>query len=753
MRKSFFYLLFSLSIMAFLLYACDETPVTTDPTKAAYSGVIKDEQDNAVPNAIVEIAVPKGVVNTTTEDIVASDTTDEEGNFSFPELSIPLDKALLRISHSDFKNYENSFSDVIKDKDPKKIPVKMLHSDTCCGTVTFNIKKASDSTTAMNDVQIKLRKNGTLYRTSYTNSSGQLTWENVCLNSYGIRIAKDGYKVIEKEISITNCDSNYVFTYYLQQNESTPADTCCNNIIKIWAKDSSNTNLNGATVKIRKNGVQITYKVTENGEPVTFREVCKGTYSFLIIKEGYQSVEFSATVDCLDSLNITKIMASDTCCKGTVKIYVQDSTNSTALNGATVKLYKGGTLKQTASVANGYAQFGPYCEGTYGIDVIKDGYKHSEMSISIVCNETTSYTKKLLSESDTCCKGYIKVFVKDSSNNESLNGSTVKLWFGGALKTYKTVENGYVIFGPYCQGTYGISVLKDGFKSSEMNVTIPCNDTLEYTKKLLASTPDSCCTGKLYLTIKKADGTIITGATVQLKVDGVLKYSATSNNDGVASIDGICAPKTYNVRVVKDGYVVKEFTLTYTECNTKNESTTLTPSLCCTGILNLTVKNADGAIVSGATVELKVNGVLKFSATSNSNGIAAIDGICAPKTYNVRVVKDGYVVKEFNFTWAECNTKNETVTLERSTCCTAVLKFTVKNGDGAVLSGVSVKVRLNGTVTKEGTTNSEGYIAFEGLCAPKTYSILMTKDTYVNKEFSITYVECNTKNETVTMIK
>jgi hypothetical protein len=753
---------FVVVLFAIVLYSCNETPITNDPTKkSSYSGVIKDEQSNSVPNALVEVVVPTTVINNTVvEEIIATDTTDLEGNFSIPEVFIPMELAKFRISHPDFKKFEKVFYDFIKDKDPKNVPVALLHNDTCCGKIKFTIKKASDSTTTLNDVEIRLNRNKDVIRKAYTSSDGKLTFENICLNSYWVRIYKSGYKVIEKEFNITNCDSTYNFNFYLQAVETPPQDTCCNNVISILAKNTNNETLNGATVKIRKNGTIITYKVTEGGQPAIFREVCKGTYSFLIVKDGYKSVEFSVTVDCNDTLSYTKEMQVDSCCKGSLKVFVKDSSNNESLNGTTVKLYSNGAVKQTATVENGYVTFSNYCEGTYGLYFAKSGYKTAELSVTIICNQLKEITKKLLAESanaDSCCNGVYSVVVKDSTSNNPVSGASVYLYKGSTkIKATTTNSNGVATFTGLCEGDgYSISFSKTNYNGREWSFALDCNDTLEVAKKILAkSSSDSCCTAKLKLIIKNSSSVAISGATVELKIGSTVVKSTTSTADGYAIFENLCSPQAYNVRISKDGYTVKEFTVTYTECTTKIENITLSSNnTCCTGVLNLTIKNADGTLLSGATVQLKVDGAVAYSATSNSSGVASIDGICAPKTYSVRIVKDGYVVKEFSITYSECNTKSETIVLTSGQCCTAKLKLIIKNSDGVAISGAAVVLKLDGTAIKEATSNADGYVVFESLCAPKTYEVRITKDTYNVKEASFQYTECTTKIENITMTK
>ena len=108
---------------------------------------------------------------------------------------------------------------------------------------------------------------------------------------------------------------------------------------------------------------------------------------------------------------------------------------------------------------NGNFVFENLCLGTYNLIFGKDGYKTQDFSIVLNCENSLEFTKTLLAYTpDSCCKGVIKVAVKDSKTGDIINGAQVKLWQNGVLKKTLNTENGYVIFTELCKGAYSFDI-------------------------------------------------------------------------------------------------------------------------------------------------------------------------------------------------------------------------------------------------------------------------------------------------------
>lgn len=825
-----------------LVVACEKSAVApSDPVKV--KGILVDKQNIPIPNAVMEaVLVQKSKTAIVGDQVLQRDTTDESGNFEFSSLQSDLTNVDLRIIHPDLKPFQENFLKTLGNQDRSKAVIQMYYQDTCCGRIELTVRSAKDSS-LLNDVEVRLNQGQTLKRRSYTNSQGRLVFEEVCSGSYWIRLSKTGFNVRETDgIRVEGCDSsNYVSrTLYMSVFEK---DSCCNGVMKINPVDKKTGNLlTGAIVKLRKNGTELS-RLTVGNEPVVFRELCKGNYSMLISRDGYTTMEFAVEMDCSDTVELKKEMeeiecckgvinikvqdstgaaiteaavnlfkgstkvgtvytnadgrvtltgicqgdyslsiirkyyksiefnqnmgcddtvsfektlysnGEDTCCKGVIKVYPKDASTKAALNGATVKMFIGDKLVKTVTVVEGAAIFNELCTGKYSFLVIKDGYKSSDFAIELPCNDTKEFEKLMYrSETDSCCNGVVKIFVKNSGG-ERLANALVKLWKGGKLLTeYKTNDDGYVLFTRLCWGSYGVSMGKDGYKGQEFNFTLDCNDTVTFEKNLIADDRDSCCNGVVKVIVKNGEGNRLTPATVRLWKNGTKLSQYTTNNDGVVLFTGLC-PGEYAIDVTKDNYKGVEFSFVMDCDDTLGFEKTLTAvekDTCCNGVVKFIIKNENGEVLGSTGIKLTQNGTVVRSGTTSADGGILIFRELCKGVFNVRIAKDGYKVQEFNIELGCNDTLVVEKKLERETCCTAVMNFiVVDDTTTANIVGAKVSIRKGDDVLPDGFTNSDGYFSRDGICAPATYIVRFSKDGYADLEFTIVYTECVVKTNTI----
>ncbi len=458
MKKIFYKILPLLLIFSFFISCEDEV---SDPTQQKYensiSGIIVDEQDIPVPDAEI-----KAYDN---EHFLDSDTSSEDGSFELSGIPDELSRVSVVITHPEFVEFQGKLSDFTEDGDNKNARMKMMHNDSCCGKIKVWVKSSSDSS-ALNDVEIRLNKGKKTIRKSYTNSGGYLEFLNVCPGEYWIRAAKNGYRVIEKQFIIEKCDS----VEYRLYAESTEKDTCCSGKIYIIPKDKESGDvLNGAKVKLWKDGKEIAEKKVEGGYAF-FEKLCEGKYGVDIIAEGYKNIEFLFELGCDQAKEIVKELEkekNDSCCEGVIYVIAHDSTTNDRLKNVYVKLRQNGTLltKQITN-ADGIAVFKEICEGKYEISMIRDGYKSREFSIEMGCNDTLELHKKMLEEAkDTCCTARFKVKVKDKESGIYLENAAVKLFLDGkVVREGKTNGDGWVLFENLCAPfEYKVYIEKDGY--------------------------------------------------------------------------------------------------------------------------------------------------------------------------------------------------------------------------------------------------------------------------------------------------
>ncbi|MFN3305981.1 MAG: carboxypeptidase regulatory-like domain-containing protein, partial [Candidatus Kapaibacteriota bacterium] len=649
--------------------------------------------------------------------------------------------------------YENNLPTIIESQiHESKIRIRLKHNDDCCGKII--IHTLSSDSIALSGVEVKLNRGKDCVRKTKSGDASTVAFENVCPGNYWLRIAKEGYQVIEKEFSIEKCDT-LEFRFILNKKEQ---DTCCNGVLSVEVV-GNNEKLNGAIVKLRKNGSLLTTLSTKENQPVIFRELCPGTYSLLIIKEGFEAVERGVTLECNDSTFISVQMEEDTCCNSVLRIYVKNTEGSPLQNTKITICKLGNKLGYLSTNDSGFAVFRHLCSGVYAFDIQKDGYKSIEFSIEIGCNEEKEITKVLqLAKLDSCCNGSIKIIAKNNEEQPLVQANVSILKDGKKLGNNSTNNDGFVVFQKLCEGKYILIISKEGYKSIEFNVELGCNEEKVVTKFLNRDGKDTCCNGVAIIRVKNlSDSSIINGASVKMWKNGQIINKATTS-EGIANFKNICSGE-YCFSIFKDGFRTAEFSLTF-ECDDTVDVTKFLVSelkdTCCKGKVIFYIKDStNNEPIKNTEVKLWKGNQKVASQTTNENGRVVFENLCEGE-YQVSVFKSNYRGFEYNFNLG-CNETKEIVRYlieKNDTCCTARLKLRVlDSSSNSPISGARVQIKCNGETFADKNSNSEGWAVFENLCAPGTYSIRISSDGYQVREFTITFQECNTLQETVRLEK
>ncbi len=557
-----------LAAVVTFLTSCNEPSTISTIETNELQGVLLNELNEPIPNAVIELVqVAGGKETVQCEEIIESDTTDEDGNYNFKKVPADLSNVDLVIIHQDLQPYQVNLGEMLKGKDVKRVIIKAKYKKECCGQISIKVLSADDSS-EINDVAVKLYVEKDLQRKAMTDDKGIYTFYEVCNNEYWLQFIKKGYQsAIVDNIVVKGCEENdFVnLTVYLKQNNE--KDSCCAGTIKVFPKDKETAEtIKGTFIKLMQNG-EILQKKENAGDYVLFENVCEGEYELVLMKDGYNTQEIKVVVDCNEDKEITVEMEKKECCNGVMTVKVQDN-NKEPISKAEVRLWLNGKkIKIGATNSEGIIKFTGLCEGKYGVDIMKEGYKGIEFSQEMECNDTVEIVKTLaLSEQDSCCKGVVKVIVRDE-NKKAVEYAKVILWKNGkALKDGKTNADGYVAFDGLCEGEYGMSIKREGYKTIEFEFKLDCNEQKTFEKVITKE--DSCCTAIMKLVIVNENKEAIQGARVEVYFAGKIIEDGESDSDGHWVMDGLCAPATYTVVVKKDGYQSQEFKMEYTECKT-----------------------------------------------------------------------------------------------------------------------------------------------------------------------------------------
>lgn len=757
MKKGIF-----LSIMAllfiFTIISCENDTTQPNSEVNGIAGVISDEASMSVPFAVVQLVDENAtkLAKISGETILATDTTDEDGNFKLDNLPLDISTFTLRVMHPDFGVYNANMGSLMKDKDKKNLPVKILHDTNCTGRIEITVLKSKDST-AIAEVEVRMNRGSDVIRKSYTNSEGKIVFENVCPGTYWVRIARTGYRVIETDGWTVEGTSNIQRTFYMNQVE---VDSCCFGQISVLARDINGALLSGVLMKLYKNGSLLNGYTSEEAGLITFRNLCPGTYQVKLFKYGFISQEIDIELGCSDTVNYERVLLQDSCCNGKFLLTLTDTSGAPA-PGVTVLLRKMEVkLGEVKTNDNGQYLFTGLCEGTYSILASREGFKVLEYVFTIVCNDSLGIAKTMYpAEVDTCCEGKIKIFIMDDATRAAILGGTVKIWKNGVLLGSQPIENGYVLFTKLCTGKYGFDIIKDGYVHKEFAVELGCNQVLELEKAIVKETPkDTCCNGAIKVIVRDSrTKAALNGATVKLWFGDKLLRTGTVDG-GYVYFKELCKGR-YALDIIKEGYTHQEFVIEL-ECNeskaVEKELVSNTADSCCKGQYTIyLLDSATGRPIKEAAVFLWKGSTKLRYLYSDADGKVTFTEMCEGE-YSISVNRTGYYGRE----WAFRIGCNEILSTERKllakpvsdTCCTAVLKVNVIDSTETSIVEARVVVYKGDQAIADPRTNTEGWAIVEGLCYPPgRYTVVVSKDGYVTQEFVVEYTSCIVQKKVVVL--
>jgi hypothetical protein len=532
-------LFFAFAFSLLIINSCSDS--TTEPlNNISVTGLIENIDGNPIGDAMVE-------ATDTQNKIIDSDITDDDGLFLLENLPSDFSTVNIKISKEGFLTYHDKLSNLTSSKE-KKIKAQLLDDDTCCGVISITVKDRSDSS-SINDAEVRLNLGERVIEKLYSSYEDPVIFDSLCPDEYWVRIAKEGYRVIEESTDVEDCDT-LEFTFWLESNEE--QDTCCDGILYVTPRDSeTNEIITGAVIKLWQGGNMIE-KATVGESYAVIDNICEGTYWIDIIHEQYQAIEFEVEFDCDETKEISRELDPKECCDGVLRIFVKDSETEESLNGSIVKLWKDGNMLTKKTVENGSVLFTGLCEGNYGVDILNESYQNIEFLIELDCDDTLEITKYL--EANECCHGRVYVIPKDSETEEVINGAKVRLWQGGTKIREVIVQNGYAVLEEICEGNYGVSILHEEYDNIEFELEVGCDDTLEVVRFL---DPD-CCNGLVKVFVKDSETEEnLNSASVTLRQNGETIETLTVQ-EGRVVFDGVCEGN-YEIAITKEGYTGQEF--------------------------------------------------------------------------------------------------------------------------------------------------------------------------------------------------
>ncbi len=648
------------------------------------------------------------------------------------------------------EGYEAQEFEVELDCDEEKEIERELTVDERCCDAILRVKVQDEDGKPLRNAEVKVRGKGEFVEVARTNADGVAVFDGLCEGAYDLRIALEGFQVHESEIDELKCGEDRSITRSLKDK-----DECCKGILRLKVTDSeSGEAIANARVAIWRDGKVLEDPRSNEDGDVIIDGLCEGNYELEITAEGYQKREYKIEMGCDEDKSIERSLEAGEgeCCKGSIRIVVKNKDNGEPLRNALVRLWQNEKiLIEARTNGDGVVEFGEICEGNYFLDVLHEEFKGSEFPIEMGCNKEFRETVQLAPRDEECCDGSLRIVIRDANTEKPIKNAKVILWQEGkAVKDARSNENGVVEIGGICEGGYGVSVEAEEYDGFEFEVEVGCDKRVN--KEVSLEPNDAqCCEGTIRLVVRDAETEKpIENAKVILWKDGKAIEDPRTNGDGVIEIDKICEGN-YGISIEHEDYEGTEFEVKL-DCN---EDLRLERNLkpknkdCCKGVIRIQVTDEDsGEAIANATVKLWQNGKLFESGKTNGDGIVVFDGLCEDD-YGVDIIREGYKAIEFGLLVGCDETVEEERTLAKDECCEAALKLRLRDLDTeAVLADVEAEIKLDGKVVAEATSDDEGWLEVDELCAPATYVIVFTKDGYKEKTIEIGFKECKTFQET-----
>lgn len=330
------------------------------------------------------------------------------------------------------------------------------------------------------------------------------------------------------------------------------------------------------------------------------------------------------------------------------------------------------------------------------------------LNASIITNGRSISVKKVSSEKNT------------DNSDKVLHGAKFALFQDGKQK-YEAISDDSGI-AKFTDVPFGEYILKEVEAPTgyELNTTEYPLSVSKTDMKTIVVTDKPI---KADVILKKVDADdnskVLAGVSFELTQGDEIKYTADTNNDGVA----IFSQVPYgNYQLVEKSTLESYVLLTKPIEVSVLASTAVDLGLITNSRIkaDVTLKKVDtdtGAVLAGVTFELQQDGVMKYTATTDTQGIATFNNVLYG-TYKLveKTAKDGYLP------WTEDKTVevNSFKTVDVGTISNTPIKADVKlkkvDADtGAVLAGAKFVLKQNGIIKYEASSQADGSLVFKNV--------------------------------------
>ncbi|QAS52292.1 carboxypeptidase regulatory-like domain-containing protein [Halobacillus litoralis] len=468
--------------------------------------------------------------------------------------------------------------------------------------------------------------------------------------------------------------------------------------------------LTGVTVELRNAmNVLIATTATNGSGTYNFTSLTPGTYSLTYIFSDYMTATRSTTVAAgqtqVVDLLLTPAPGSIT---GTAT-----ATGNMPIPGAQVLLIDNfnTVLATEMTNAQGKYTFNTVQTGTYILSVSASTYQSQTRGTTVESNAATVEDFQLAGSPGT---------VTGTVENEAdvaIPNATVQVLdlANNVIATTTTDALGMYTIDQLAPGTYTLRTSAPLYQTSLLGFTVAQGQTVIQNVTLIDQ--PGTLSGEV---TDNTTGDPIEGASVQvIDQSGITIATALTDGVGNYTIDNL-PPGSYTVTISQSGYAAQTVGVIIVANGTTMLDAQLTLRA---GVIQGTVENSNNQPISGAVVQLLLNGIAIASTLSDSSGQYTFPNL-SPGNYTVRSSTENFQTQALGALVTEFQTTIVNFTLLENP---GILEGAVTEGNLDPIPGAVITVRtsVGDTVVGTGVANEGGFYTIPQL-SPGSYTITAT---------------------------
>ncbi|MGM7702003.1 carboxypeptidase regulatory-like domain-containing protein [Pseudalkalibacillus sp. Hm43] len=655
------------------------------------SGTVLGTDGQPFKNAVIKIVDSNGVV-------VGTSAVNQDGSYSIGNL--PPGTYSIRAAAPDVVTASSGVS-LIANENKVINFVLRVNPGTIRGTVT---EQATGDPIVGANVNI-LDLNGQVVATTATNTIGNYFVDRLAPGSYTVSVSKVGFAKSMKG-AIVNADDFTIVNVALGSSTGS--------VFGIL-RDEQGNRLEGLEIGVRlldNKGLLLLSTVASPDSDFSFLNLSPGQYLISISAEGFQSKVVPVTVVGGESKNLDITLFRDS---GRLIGQVINRDTLDGIAGASVMIKDAANILLTSSISdeNGNIGVDNLPPGTLFVNVSRDGFGTSSISIMVKPNETTEREIRL-----TPNPGSVEGRVTDAETGAPIEGANIQVLTGDetSVETLLTQADGRYLAPNLSPGVYELAASHPDYGTRIAGAIVVSDDktVLDFA---LPPSPGSLSG----IVTDQVTGDSVSGATVQLRwlsPDGELLASTVTNDNGEYLFEGL-TPAIYTVLAYGGGFGSDQASIEVFPDQTTIQNLGLFPL----------PSAAQGEITDAGTGLPVENALVRLIASSgtilqrtltDSSGNYMFEGF-DPGEYTITVRIDAYASAEKSFTAEPSET--ETVNFELLRDSGSVTGLVKDEKTQQRVSGVSVIVMDENEVVIANTlTDQSGRYLIQGL-APGTYTI------------------------------